>query len=325
MKQKQCKHIKNDSTICTSFAMSGSDFCYRHNPEIPQEEKLNASSKGGSHSPSLSEMERGFGGEEIISLPFMEMENFQDIVSVMADSINQVRAGKLSQKTGSTIAYMSFIMLMAMEKAKAESRQEKIDKLKAEGKWRPEPKYAPKFYTYKDDFFLDKDGNHLVVEKDGSTFHPRMEFKREDVECRSDGTKSRPGGSSTFHPRMEFKREEDDLNPLSPETGERPGVRSKLPVHCAYNQKKHTCPVFNGKRNKKRISHMNKDEIRQPPLIPPLLRENNVEQNFPLLLKEGTKEDSNDTDDEFVKQTIEVLSKLKEGIEMRKKEEESGP
>jgi hypothetical protein len=185
MKQIECQYIKSDSTKCTSFAMNGSDFCYRHNPDIPQEEKINASSKGGINSHSSLAIEDGEGGwVGEVKLPLMKIENFNDLTAIMADSINRVRSGEISQKTGSTLAYMSFVMYMILDKAKSEAKQEKIEKLKAKGKWRPEPKYAPKFYTYKDDFFLDKDGNHLVVEKDGSTFHPILKFKREEVESK---------------------------------------------------------------------------------------------------------------------------------------------
>ena len=142
MKQHQCQFTKDDLTKCTSFAMNGSDFCYRHNPDIPEEEKLNALSKGGNNSHTLSQtlLERGMEDEAV--LPSIKIENFRDIVNLLADTINNVRAGKLSQKAGSTIGYLSFIMLMAMDKAKEEEKREKIDKLKAEGKWRPEPKYS---------------------------------------------------------------------------------------------------------------------------------------------------------------------------------------
>ena len=88
--------------------------------------------------------------------------------------------GKSLKNPALHTGYLSFILLLVLEKALKEKEKEKIDKLKAEGKWRPEPRYAPKFYTYKDDFFLDKDGNHLVVEKDGSSFHPRLVFEPED-------------------------------------------------------------------------------------------------------------------------------------------------
>ena len=166
----QCSYIKPDNTQCTANAMHNSDYCCFHNPDIPEEEKNLIRAKGGHANEQYIET----------PLPPIKIEKMADVVTVLADSINQVRAGRISQKAGGTLAYMSFILLMAMDKAKAESKQDKIDKLKAEGKWRPEPKYAPKFYTYKDDFFLDKDGNHLVVEKDGSSFHPRLVFEPED-------------------------------------------------------------------------------------------------------------------------------------------------
>ena len=41
-------------------------------------------------------------------------------------------------------------------------------------------------------------------------------------------------------------------------------------------------------------------------------------------LNDETNVDLEKTDDEFIKQTVEVLNELKEGIEMRKREEESG-
>ena len=59
---------------------------------------------------------------------------------------------------------------MAVDKAKAEAREERIQKLKAEGKWRPEPTYDHKHYMYKDEFYLDKDGNKLVLENEDDDF-----------------------------------------------------------------------------------------------------------------------------------------------------------
>jgi hypothetical protein len=189
----KCSYIKKDGSGCTAPVMHDSNYCVFHNPDISDEERFAIRSEATKSHSSLAFGEGGWEGE----VPPMKIENFQDIVNVMADSINRVRLGRFSEKKGSTLAYMSFIMLMAMDKAKAEQKQEKIDKLKAEGKWRPEPRYAPKFYTYKDDFFLDKDGNHLIVENDGCNMYPSKTFKHEEVEDsmkESVNPKSRPGG-----------------------------------------------------------------------------------------------------------------------------------
>jgi hypothetical protein len=171
MKKKQCQFIKNDSSKCTSFAMKGSDFCYRHNPDISDDDKLNASSKGGKKSAKPEFIET--------PLPEMKLEKMGDVVTLLADTINNVRAGKISTKSGSTIGYLAFIMMMAMDKANCEKQLEEENKLKAEGKWKPDVVYPAKFYHYKDDFYLDKDGNPLIVENDGSYFYPQKEFKPE--------------------------------------------------------------------------------------------------------------------------------------------------
>jgi hypothetical protein len=172
----KCSYIKKDGSGCTAPAMHDSNYCVFHNPEISNEERFAIRSEATKCHSSLAFGEGGWEGE----VPPMKIENFQDIVNVMADSINRVRIGRFSEKKGSTLAYMSFVMLMAMDKAKQEQKQEKIEQLKAEGKWRPEPRYSPKFYIYKDDFFLDKDGNHLIVENNGSNMYPAKTFKPED-------------------------------------------------------------------------------------------------------------------------------------------------
>ena len=171
MKQKLCTYTKRDSSRCTSFAMKGSDFCYRHNPDISDDDKLIASSKGGKKAAKPEFIET--------PLPEIKIEKMQDVVTLLADTINNMRSGKISQKSGTSIGYLAFIMMMAMDKAKEEKEQEEIAQLKSEGKWRPEPEYVPKFYRYKDEFYLDKDGNPLVVEDDGSLFRTNREFKPE--------------------------------------------------------------------------------------------------------------------------------------------------
>lgn len=168
----KCSFIKSDNTQCKANAVFNSAFCWYHNPDIPDEVKRAVSSKGGKANSEPQFIES--------PLPEIKIENMQGLAVLLNDTINNMRTGKISQKSGSAYGYLSFILLLVLEKALKEKEKEKIDKLKAEGKWRPEPKYAPKFYTYKDDFFLDKEGNHLVVEKDGSSFHPCLVFEPED-------------------------------------------------------------------------------------------------------------------------------------------------
>ena len=108
-----CSYIKKDGSGCTAPAMHESNYCVFHNPEISDEERFAIRSEQVNTVPIIMK-----GGVRKEPPPPMKIENFQDIENVMADSINQVRLGRFSEKKGNTLAYMSFVMLMAMDKAK---------------------------------------------------------------------------------------------------------------------------------------------------------------------------------------------------------------
>ena len=93
----ECIQIKKDGSRCTVNAMQNSKYCVFHNPDITDEERFRIRAEARKqNSPSLTKLERGLGGEE--SLPEMKIEKYQDIVTMLADTINNVRAGKISQK-----------------------------------------------------------------------------------------------------------------------------------------------------------------------------------------------------------------------------------
>ena len=162
----KCTQIKSDGSQCKANAVFKSDFCWNHNPDIPDEVKRSVSSKGGKAN-SFSEFIES-------PLPEIKIEKMQDLAILLSDTVNNMRSGKISQKSGSSFAYLSFILLLVLEKALKEKENERIDQLKAEGKWRPEPCYGNKFYTYKDMFYLDKDGNPLIVERKSDDYQPEI-------------------------------------------------------------------------------------------------------------------------------------------------------
>jgi hypothetical protein len=60
----KCVYIKPNEEQCNANAMSGAEFCYTHNPAIPEEERQEARTKGGKANISkverpLSEITRG--------------------------------------------------------------------------------------------------------------------------------------------------------------------------------------------------------------------------------------------------------------------------
>jgi len=163
----ECIQIKKDGSKCSAQTMQNSVYCVFHNPDITDEERFRIRAEARK--------------SQELALPEMKIERMRDVVAVLADSINNVRIGKIPQKAGGTIAYMSFVLMMAMEKADEQEKQEKIEKLKAEGKWHLEPEFERKHYIFKDHFYVDKDGNKFVVEREkgwnGGKFIPEDELE----------------------------------------------------------------------------------------------------------------------------------------------------
>ena len=121
----QCKYIKSNQKRCRANAIKGSDFCCRHTPDISEAEKRKISSKGGKNSHGI-----------FIARPLakINISTAQDVVFLLTDTINNIRTGRISQKAGTSMGYLSFILLFAMKEARLESERAERKKLRAESK-----------------------------------------------------------------------------------------------------------------------------------------------------------------------------------------------
>ena len=116
---RKCKHIKTDGTPCGAYQMTGSEYCYLHNPDIADEEKRLAQVKGGT-SKFLTVAE---------PLPLMKLETPQDAITLIADTINKVRAGKLDVRVANCIGVLSGHLIKAFETAQLKDKVEMIDRI----------------------------------------------------------------------------------------------------------------------------------------------------------------------------------------------------
>lgn len=103
----KCKHAKPDGTSCNAFSLSGEDFCFHHSPSR-QKERAEARRKGG----------RARNRPAVVlpmTTPDAQIENVDGVVSLLGETINQVRRGSLDPKIGHTVGYLSGILLKALE------------------------------------------------------------------------------------------------------------------------------------------------------------------------------------------------------------------
>lgn len=115
----QCIFTKPDGQQCQANAMKGSDFCYLHNPDIDGETKLKAQTKGGKARSLVVKK----------PLPELPLNTPDDTISLIADTIRQVRAGEMDIRTANCLGFLTDKLLKAFEVAKLNDKVEFIERI----------------------------------------------------------------------------------------------------------------------------------------------------------------------------------------------------
>lgn len=120
--KQKCQHSKEGGERCEAWAMTDSEFCFRHNPETKEERAL-ASARGG-----MTPKKNGH------PLPPIEIGKPQDVVLLLADTINKVRAGEMDTRVANCLGVLSGHLIKAMEVSELEGRVETIERVILERK-----------------------------------------------------------------------------------------------------------------------------------------------------------------------------------------------
>jgi len=120
MKQvkKRCRFIKTDKQKCKAWAMSDSEFCYFHNPDISEAEKKEIQSRGG-QANKIKVLE---------PLEPITLKRGDDVILLLEDTINKVRAGKMDLRVANCMGYLAGHLIKAIEITKLENRVEIIER-----------------------------------------------------------------------------------------------------------------------------------------------------------------------------------------------------
>lgn len=101
----KCQFTKPDGTQCKANAMSQSSYCFSHNPDTQAEKEL-AVLKGGLAPKPRKDAE---------PLEPVELKTTEDIVGLLADTINRIRVEPLSHQRANAIGYLCGVLLKAIE------------------------------------------------------------------------------------------------------------------------------------------------------------------------------------------------------------------
>jgi hypothetical protein len=100
---------------CTAQAMQGASYCYRHNPDIPEADKIQASIDGGKKRQVLTNADP------------VTLRNVESIVSLIESNINGVRTGKLDPKVSNAVVQNLGVLLKVYELALVDGRVRKLE------------------------------------------------------------------------------------------------------------------------------------------------------------------------------------------------------
>jgi len=118
----QCQFIKDDGSQFGARAIKETMYCFSHNPDTQHEKHL-AVVRGGQARKDIE-----------MNLPAMELKNPHQVVDLLAETINGVRAGEIPPNIANTVGYLAGHMLKAIETANLDLRLEMVESVLIERK-----------------------------------------------------------------------------------------------------------------------------------------------------------------------------------------------
>jgi hypothetical protein len=109
---RQCKGTTADGTRCRANAMTGSEYCFFHDPATAEEREA-ARQAGGR-----------VGKTTVLSpdTPDAPLSSMADVVTLLGETINQLRRGEIDPRVANAVGYLSGTLLKALQQDDIEQR-----------------------------------------------------------------------------------------------------------------------------------------------------------------------------------------------------------
>jgi len=115
----QCRFVRSTGERCRAKRVSGSDFCFFHDPAKVSERK--AACRKGGHSRKMVTLPK-----ETVEF---EIKKANDVVRLLSVTINQVRKGEIDPRVANAVGYLSGIILKAREQGDIDQRLKQIEQI----------------------------------------------------------------------------------------------------------------------------------------------------------------------------------------------------
>ena len=117
-----CKATNKNGEPCKAQAMGDSDYCYRHNPDISDEEKLQASAMGGA---KLTK--RRLEQQVATAQDDTDIKSLNGIVDLIEGNITDVRLGNIDPKVSNAIVQNLNVLLKVYELGILDARMRRLE------------------------------------------------------------------------------------------------------------------------------------------------------------------------------------------------------
>lgn len=121
MKSSQCDFAKSNGQRCRARRISGSKYCFHHDPK--KTEKRREAKVAGGKKGKADWIQATLPQDA----PDVSIEKPEDIKQLIGDTINQVRRGQLSPQVANSVGYLVNIAIKAIESGKIEERLKRLE------------------------------------------------------------------------------------------------------------------------------------------------------------------------------------------------------
>ncbi|HEY5533737.1 MAG TPA: hypothetical protein VIL99_02175 [Ignavibacteria bacterium] len=113
-KNKKCNFVKKDGSRCNARAIKGTDYCYFHSNDVPDEVRRAERSKGGK--------------SKVLVIPAAQVQteiklnNPKQVTKFYSKLVNDVMSGTMDLRLATGVGYLLSGLLKAMELSEIENR-----------------------------------------------------------------------------------------------------------------------------------------------------------------------------------------------------------
>jgi hypothetical protein len=118
---RPCSARRADGSPCAATAMAGHEHCMFHNPEM-SEQRASGRRQGGA---ARSQPRAVLNPDETMQ----RVRTIGDLRDLLADTINDVRTGRLDPRVANTVGYLSSVLVRVLEAGELEDRLAAVESI----------------------------------------------------------------------------------------------------------------------------------------------------------------------------------------------------